>query len=71
MNGIILERHDRSPQPATGDDLVASLQAVKHGGPLLLPPLLGKNQQKIKDGENKDQWGDAQPTHAAAARLYC
>jgi hypothetical protein len=58
VNGIILECHDRSPQATAGHDLVASFQAVEHGRPFLLPALLGKNQQKVKDAKNKNQWSD-------------
>src|SRR5712671_6386391 len=59
MNAVVLQCHDGSAQSSAGCDLVASLQRVQHGRPFLLAPLLGKNQQKVKNREDKNQGGDA------------
>ncbi len=64
MHTIVLQSHDRASQATAGRDLVASLELIKHSLPLFLPPLLGKNQKKIKDAEDKDQRGYAEPSHA-------
>ena len=66
-NAVILQRHNRPAQATAGRDLIARFQFFQHSLPLLLPPLLRHDQQKVKDGENKDQWGKAQQTCRAAA----
>src|SRR5271166_5704616 len=70
MNRIILEGHDRSPQAAAGDNLVAGLERIQHRRPLLLAALLGKDQEKIKDRKNKNQRGNTEPPHSTAS-LHC
>jgi hypothetical protein len=70
MHGIVLKRHDRTPQPPAGSDSIAGLEPVEHGLPLFLPPLLGKNQKKIKDAEDENQRRNAEPSHPTA-ELQC
>ena len=70
MNAVILERHNGSPQPTTGRDLVPGLQFVQHSLPFFLLPLLGQDQEKIENGEDKYEWRDSEPSHATATGLY-
>lgn len=69
MNAVILQGHDGSAQASASSDSVAGLQRVEHGRPFLLAALLGHNQQKIKDREDKNQGGDAEPSHSPTASL--
>ena len=46
---------------AAGDHFIAVLQIIDHRLPLLLPPLLRHDQQKVKDGKDKYQGGKTQP----------
>src|SRR6202166_4317261 len=71
MNGIIFQGNDGSSQAPAGDHFVSGLQGVKHGRPLLLPALLRKNQQKIKDCKDKNKRGDTEPSHSATTSLHC
>jgi len=70
MQGIVLNGDDGSSQTAGGHHLVSRLQLAQHLLPFLLPPLLGENQKKVKDGKNKDQWGKAQKPQRAATTLH-
>src|SRR5579871_1050800 len=70
MDGIILQRNDRASQSAAGCYLVAGFQLIQHGLPFFLSALLRHDQQKIKDGEDKNDRRKAQPPHAAAPCLY-
>jgi len=58
MEVIILDRDDGSVQPSRSHNFVAGLQLSQHLLPLLLPALLRHNQEKVKNGENKDQGGE-------------
>jgi hypothetical protein len=69
MDGIILERHDGSPQAAAGSDLVSGLELIEHGLPFLLAALLRHDQEKVKDGEDEDEGSNTDPTHTAATDL--
>jgi hypothetical protein len=71
MNRIILKSDDGSAQAAAGGHFVACLELVEHGLPFFLAALLGQNQEKVKDTENKNKRGDTEPPHTAATGLHC
>src|SRR6516225_12438835 len=50
--GIVLDRENRPAEASAGDHFIAGFQLRKHGLPLLLPSLLRKDQQEIKDSEH-------------------
>src|SRR5215470_10924783 len=54
VQGFVFERDDRTAQAAAGGHAVAGLQRAEHGLPLLLPALLGHDQQEIEDREDRD-----------------
>src|SRR5579863_7882262 len=70
VKAVVFESHDRSPQSAASDYLVASLQRLQHGRPFFLAALLGEDQQEIENRKNKNQRSDAQPPHPAATGLH-
>lgn len=71
MNEIISQRDNHAADSATGDHSVACFQLSKHLLPFLLPALLGKNEQKIEDGKDQNQGGDAAQDSKTSAGLEC
>src|SRR5260370_24278957 len=63
MHRVVLERDNAAANSALGGDTIPGFQLADHLLPPLLPPLLGQNQQKIKDG--KDREHEQQPGPAA------
>ena len=55
MDVLLLEAHDGAPEAASGDDTVAVFQIRQHLALLLLPPLLGKKQQNIKNPKDEEE----------------
>ena len=66
MHRIIFQGNNRSAYAAAGGHLVSRFQLTKHGLPFFLPPLLRHDQNKIEDGEYKDEGRDPDPTRGAA-----
>ena len=62
MQGIVLERHDSSPNAAAGHHFVAGLQLAQHRLPFFLAALLRHDEHEIKDGEDQDEGRYANPT---------
>src|SRR5580765_4748039 len=72
MNAVVLERHDGPAQAPAGGDLIPGFELVEHRLPFFLAALLGHDQQKVKNGENKNQGSHTQPPHTATTtELYC
>src|SRR5437868_5310266 len=69
-DSVILHGKDSALQATTGDHLIARLQRLQHGLPLLLPALLWQDQQEIEDGEDKDERSDTQPAHTTGLQEH-
>jgi hypothetical protein len=70
MKRIIFKRHDGAAQPSGGGDPVSGFELVQHALPFFLAALLGKDQEKVKNSEDKDERRDAEPSHTTATGLY-
>ena len=60
-DGSFLDADHDPHNAAAGHDFVAILEVVQHLLPLFLAPLLGHDQQKVKNRENEDERGEAEP----------
>ncbi len=69
MHRIVFNSNDNAANPTLSHHLVAGLQIVDHRLPALLLALLGKNQQKVKNAEDKKQGQSQSKTAALAAEL--
>lgn len=54
MHSIVLKRNNAAANSALCGDTIPGFQLADHLLPALLPPLLGQNQQKIKDGKDRE-----------------
>lgn len=70
MQRIVFDAHDRPPQAPGGYNFISRLQLAQHLLPFFLAPLLRHDQKKVKDGKDKDQWGEAQKSQRATADLH-
>jgi len=69
MHGVVFERDDAPANAALGGDAVAGLQFANHLLPLLLPPLLGQDQQEIENGEDRQHQEQSRPEACLPATL--
>jgi len=66
VHRVIFQGDDCATNAAAGCHSVPGLQLPEHGLPFFLAALLGHDQNKVEDGENKDERSNSEPARSAA-----